>query len=227
MKTSKMSNQAIVGILVVVIGVVLLLGTTGIADVGGVFRWIPSLFIIFGLWRLVAGGFKRLFGPVLIIVVATFVQLILLGIDIGSLWPVVLILIGLLMLFGGQRLWHRKDKENGNDQNEISLMSVMSSSRSRVTSKAFKGGEATAFMGGIEIDMRDAEIAERPATLEATVLMGSLEIVVPRDWIVDINTMTLMGGTEDKRRDGGYDNERPPHLIITGTVLMGGLEIKD
>jgi predicted membrane protein len=225
MTTARISNQAITGLIVVVIGVLLLLETTDIASIGGVLRWIPSLFILFGLWRLVANGFRHVFGPVLIIAIAVFVQLLVLGVGIGNLWPLILIVIGLAILFGGQGFRGRERSEVSLD--DIDAWSMWGDAKRRITSRSFRGGQATAFMGGVELDLRDAMVIEKPAVREATVLMGGLNLRVPAAWNVEFNTLTLLGGTDDKRGRPGIAADGLPDLVITGLVLMGGIEVKD
>lgn len=223
MNINRISNQAIVGLLVVVIGVLLLLDTTGVIRFS-IFRWIPSLFIVFGLWRLVANGFQHVFGPLLIIVIAGFVQFSFLGIDIGSLWPVILIVIGLSILLGGRQFRRREQWQDGAD--DLNSWNVLGKAKRHVTSDNFEGGQATVLLGEIEIDLREAAVTDPPATIEATAVMGELKLKVPSHWSVDADTLNLMGSVEDKREHSNVVN-KAPDLIVKGLVLMGGLEIDD
>jgi hypothetical protein len=51
-----------------------------------------------------------------------------------------------------------------------------------------------------------------------------MEIYVPRDWTVVSKVTTLMGGFIDKRRPTTVLPTKT--VIISGLVLMGGIEIK-
>jgi predicted membrane protein len=91
-----------------------------------------------------------------------------------------------------------------------------------VTSKSFKGGEINAFMGGCELDLRDADI-EGEVEINVFALMGGIQIAVPPDWNVNARVTPFMGGMEDKTRS----SERSPdkRLTLSGFVMMGGIEV--
>ena len=91
----------------------------------------------------------------------------------------------------------------------------------RYDSAIFREGEASAFMGGIDLDFRDAIIEGDEARLEVSAVMGGVKIRVPRTWNVDSRVVTTLGGMENRTRSGG-GNKR---LVVSGSVLMGGLEI--
>jgi predicted membrane protein len=94
-------------------------------------------------------------------------------------------------------------------------------------SRSFKGGQLTAVMGGVEIDLRHAEVGEKPAVIEATAIMGGIEIKVPENWVVKDDTFAIFGAAEDKRSASVQVVDDSPDLVVTGVVFMGGLEIKD
>jgi predicted membrane protein len=96
-----------------------------------------------------------------------------------------------------------------------------------VTTASFKGGDVTSILGGVELDFREADVAERPATININTLMGGVDIKVPESWGVDLRVSALLGGVADERKgrvaqpDGGS-----PHLVLTGLAIMGGVTIK-
>ncbi len=63
-----------------VLGVLLLLDSLDVAGFGNVLQWIPSLFIVLGIWRLVSNGFRRVVGPLFLIAIAAGVQLLVLDV---------------------------------------------------------------------------------------------------------------------------------------------------
>ena len=227
MNADRISSQAVIGLLVAAIGVLLLLSTTEVASVNSVIRWTPSLFILFGLWRLAANGFERIVGPVLIIVIAGFVQLLALDIEVGNLWPAILIIVGLAIIL--RRVRGRRSvasDKSGAGAGDIDTFSMFSSVKRSVTSGDFQGGQATALMGSVQLDMRDAAVLEKPVTLEVTSVMGEVRLRVPSDWTVQLDNSTLLGETEDKRpRSESLGGS--PDLVIAGLVLMGSLKIDD
>ena len=111
------------------------------------------------------------------------------------------------------------------DEDSVNAVAVMRGLEESVTSKAFKGGYLRAVMGGVELDLSNAGIELKPATIDVTVFMGGAEIDVPADWNVTIDVGNIMGGVEHKRGRGGPSEEEGPDLVITGKVVMGGLEV--
>ena len=81
-------------------------------------------------------------------------------------------------------------------------------------------------LGNANLDLRDATIVNRPATLNVSLTMAGLNLRVPSDWVVAMETDVTMGESEDKRSRTGSTSDTP-HLMITGNVTMGNLAIDD
>ncbi len=223
------SNQLVIGLIVIVIGVLFLLQSTDVLDVGDVFKWVPSLFILYALWLIVSSKFRSITGPLVIIAIAAIVQAGMLGVSVGDYWPVVLIVLGLAIIFSGSRTKLRRgEKHPGLDLNTINVTAVMSESQTRITAQDFRGGQVVSVMGSAEVDLRDAQVIERPARIDATVIMGGAEIKVPEGWVVRFDNLSIMGGSADQRKHKRTEPaaDSKPDLTITGLVLMGGVEIK-
>ena len=71
--------------------------------------------------------------------------------------------------------------------------------------------------------MRGAGTANGQAVIDLFVLWGGVELRLPPDWVVSNQTLTIMGGLED-RSTGTQDTRN--RLTLRGVVLMGGVEIK-
>jgi predicted membrane protein len=109
----------------------------------------------------------------------------------------------------------------GSDFKEVAVMGGVQ--RKNVTSD-FRGGEATAVMGGIDIDLRDA-VMERPeAVLDISTVMGGIKIRVPETWTVVSRVNTIMGGFKDETRRPREEEHR---LIVKGTLVMGGMKVSN
>lgn len=79
-------------------------------------------------------------------------------------------------------------------------------------------------MGGVMLDLRGTQLTQRPARLDVLCIMGGLELIVPEDWKVRIDVEPVMGGVRDAR-SGSIAPERPADLVLTGRVVMGGVDI--
>ncbi len=93
----------------------------------------------------------------------------------------------------------------------------------RSTSQAFRGGEATAFLGGIELDLRECRMADTQARIEVFACMGGISMRIPRDWTVQSEVAAILGGFHDQSTPPVDGNARL--LIIRGQAVMGGIEV--
>jgi hypothetical protein len=93
----------------------------------------------------------------------------------------------------------------------------------RNTSQAFRGGEATAFLGGIELDLRECRMADTQARIEVFACMGGISMRIPRDWTVQSEVAAILGGFHDESTPPVDGNARV--LIIRGQAVMGGIEV--
>ncbi|MBD8491164.1 hypothetical protein IFO69_20595 [Echinicola sp. CAU 1574] len=95
----------------------------------------------------------------------------------------------------------------------------------RVMSKNFKGGKVSAFFGGTEIDLTQADLAEN-AVLNVEVAFGGVKLLMPPHWELKMGVTNIFAGVEDKRMYPKSGEETGKVLVINGTVLFGGLEVK-
>ena len=101
---------------------------------------------------------------------------------------------------------------------------MLGGSTTHNTSHDFKGGQALAFMGGCTIDLRKAEIQDEEAVLDVFAFWGGIEIRVPEEWQVINNANAFLGAVENKTYPAPDARQR---LVVTGTVIMGGAEVKN
>ena len=106
----------------------------------------------------------------------------------------------------------------------FSDLAIMGGVKRTNLSKDFRGGEATAVMGGIEIDLRNAIMDREEAVLDVSSVMGGVNIRVPEGWTVVSHVSSIMGGFKDDTRHPATDDHR---LVLKGTVIMGGLKVSN
>ncbi len=235
-----MSNRILVGLLLVALGVMFLLDTTKLAGDGQVVgTYWPALLIGWGVWNILKSGFRIRLSSGIILAVGAILLLSNLELwawNIGQLWPLLLVLLGLALLssFGRPGRWLRRNRHQANSV-AVDVKGSSSSGESsyffsggkeRVTSKEYRGGSVSAVCGGLELDLREAQLAERQAVLDVTVFCGGLELLVPPDWVVSMQPSVFLGGTESRRKQP-LNQEASGELIITGSVFCGGIEVKD
>ena len=109
-------------------------------------------------------------------------------------------------------------------QDTDDVSAIFGGSETINTSKNYQGGKATAVFGGVVIDLRDAHI-KKEATLNVFALCGGVEVKVPREWKIQPQVFPIIGGVESKSHSQKADDNAPV-LIITGTVALGGVEVR-
>ncbi|MBS1917411.1 MAG: hypothetical protein JST87_14120 [Bacteroidetes bacterium] len=158
--------------------------------------------------------------------------------------PTIIVAVGLTMILRPRRdrgwirsdwsSWHSEKKNDPVDpigktdyssEDFFDSTAVFGSSKKRIISKDFKGGDITCFMGGCEIDFSQADII-KPAVIDMTLVFGGGKIIVPADWQVVIHITPVFGGVEDKRKQPVSINPDKV-LILKGTCFFGGFEIKN
>jgi hypothetical protein len=103
------------------------------------------------------------------------------------------------------------------------VVAIMSGTeRKRVWTPA-RNLDVVAFMGGVELDFREARFAEGVTQVNILAMMGGVEIVVPPGLRVECSGVGIMGGFESLSQ--GDPDDATPLLRITGLAIMGGVEI--
>jgi predicted membrane protein len=233
-KPSIFSPQFILGLIIIAVGVVFMLDNMDIIYAGDFLRYWPALLIAFGIAKVSQSSKNsgQIFGWILILIGALKLLDVLnfINFRIWDWWPIIFIVIGLNFLRGS---WNRSRNSPANISGEslndsdsyIKNIAMLSGVKRKITSKDFRGGELTAFMGGCEIDLREADMKGSEATLDVVAVWGGIEIRVPMGWSISVKATPIMGGVED----GTYPSKEgtSKRLIITGNIVMGGVEIKN
>lgn len=215
--------RVIAGSAVILLGLGVLLGNLQLFDFGQILAtWWPIIVIGVGLYSLVTSPQLTIW-PLALIGVGAALQLRQLGVVEFSLWqlfwPIVLIAIGVSIIANARA--RRSSVTPGDDSN---LSAVLSGVTTKSTAKEYKGGKITAVLGGVELDLRDADI-KKEATIDIFALMGGVEIRVPTHWTVRSDAMAILGGVENSTKPDV--KKTSPTLVITGTVSLGGVEIRN
>lgn len=158
------------------------------------------------------------------------------------LWPIAIIGFGLGIVFKNKlqkNILHPNDQppSTGNDsqpfdsdtnwssEDVIEAVNIFSGSKKINISKNFKGGEITNIFGGSEINLSKADL-QGQSVLEITCIFGGTKLIVPADWNIQQNAVAIFGGVDDKRPITGMHENPSKTLIIKGTVIMGGIDIR-
>jgi predicted membrane protein len=227
----RLTGHLIFGIVIIVVGVLFTLDNLELADADRYLRYWPVGLIAIGVAKLLEGRRTNagILGGVLFTFAGTWLLLDNLGYiraEFFDFWPVILVIAGAVIVWHnlqGRPVATRADGalDNAATLNAVAILSGVTRGNN---SSAFRGGELTAFMGGCEIDLRQASI-NGEAVLDVFAMWGGIDIRVPENWTVIGRVTPLLGGFDD--------HTRPPQsadahrLIIRGVVVMGGIDIKN
>jgi hypothetical protein len=243
-------GRAIFGLLLVGWGILALLDNFGLVEMRELFRtYWPVLIIVWGMTRVSFGHpGGRWLGVVAIAIGALFLGNTLLGWDINpaNLWPLFLIGVGVRIMMRGRWGPPRRPRVSfEHDVNNVSNgpvidgeptvetdatatireFALLGGVERRNTSQTFRGGEATAVLGGVEIDLRECRMADNEAVVDVFACLGGITFRIPRDWTVESQVSAILGGF--------HDSSTPPadgtvkRFVISGQAVMGGIEIKN
>jgi hypothetical protein len=238
------------GALLLLIGAVALAKSLGVIMPPWLFSW-QMLLIVIGLFIGAKKGFKGggWFVPLLIGAAFLANEYAWHGQMYKHIWPIILIILGIMFLFRPKRKWEGKCFEKkSTDMNTdtaasagitspppkadtfseddyLNTTSIFGGTEKTILSKNFKGGSMVNIFGGSEINLTQADI-NGIAVLDVTAIFGGATLIVPSNWVVKSDALTIFGGISDKRSVAGYSDTNAKNLILKGTVLFGGLEIK-
>jgi predicted membrane protein len=227
-RVSRVSNRLVLGLIVIALGTLWTLDNLDIIESGPILRWWPTLLIAFGISKLFGLATSRnpAAGTVFILV-GTWLLAGGLGVgwlDFSMLWPLILVVIGINLVLRSQRVRTAGGAvDEVNDR--LSTFAFWSGMERKVSSQAFQGGDVTAVMGGVKIDLRQARPVPGGAVIDLFVWWGGLDLRVPEDWKVVLEGNVLMGGVDDRAKSPPPESTNV--LILRGMVLMGGIEIKN
>lgn len=85
---------------------------------------------------------------------------------------------------------------------------------------------AFAMMGSVDLDLRHAEIEHPVIQINATAIMGSIEVIVPDGVDVELTGFNLMGSKES-RVDDGPRRPGAPLIRVNAFALMGSVLVRN
>ncbi len=251
-KASRSRGKIFLGVLFLAGGCIWLLKEMGCVFSEWLFTW-PVIVIALGLSSIVKHRFRHPVGYVVVLVGAVYLAQ---KIDpalylVPFMWPALIIIFGLWLIFGKhkqrscnkddfnrfQQKWREKKREWHNssavvdetgsvsEEEFLDVVSVFSGVKKNILTKNFKGGDVVTILGGAEINLSQADITGR-VVLEVTQICGGAKIIVPPHWEVISEMVSVLGGIEDKRQVESSLIDPEKILVIRGTSVCGGIDIR-
>src|SRR5674476_1280018 len=156
--------------------------------------------------------------------------------DWENLWPAIFILIGISFILPWNRSpnhknhpdyekFHNIGEEYSNSIDYIDETAIFGGRTISVVSENFQGGKVTAIFGGSKINLRYAKPVPG-CTIDVANIFGGTKIIVPEDWNVKIEVVSIFGGFDDKRGVSIISRTGSGKVVvIKGTCIFGGGEI--
>jgi len=240
------SGKVFFGMLLLIVGIYLLLKKAGLFLPDWLISW-PMFFIVLGLYTGIRHHFRNPVSYILLLTGGIFLfDRMIPGMFI---WPVLLITLGLYLILGRNHKsrcrnrmenfeWDKRQPEDPelnpdgttesashSDQDFLDSSSIFGSVKKNIVSKNFRGGDIVNFMGGAEINLSQADIQGR-VVLEVTQIFGGTKIIVPPHWEVHPEMTAIFGSIEDKRPIQADSTNSGKVLVIRGTSIFGGIDIR-
>lgn len=229
-----MSSSRILGIVLIGIGVLFLLDTTGIIDAWHIIAtWWPIALIALGVQHilrkpqsLIAGLFLIALGCLLL------ANSLIVDFDFwAAAAPVILIVLGIGIILRPSRrasvqpllsVMFAQRRQTLRDE-VIDITALFGSAEHSINSNSFRGGTVQALFSSVELDLRNAQMATNEASLDVEVTFSSVEIRVPSTWRVVIHGSPVLGSIENKV----LISQEPSSYVLNvrATVVGGSLEV--
>ena len=230
----------------VLVGLVFLLVNTGAipTDYKSVLTAKPIWLIIVGLFFL----FNRFYGvSTILLSLGIFFMIPYLG-DVNPQWgipenftsiwwPVLLIVAGVLIFTC--KFWFKSciigiSKEDltsaskwENEDGYLTINTSFDSKKNIVIDPIFRGGHVKCSFGEVVLDLRKTELPEGNSKLIVDVSFGSVSVIVPSTWNIQIKGNSMFGAFSDERLNKTYYPEETRRLTIEGKVAFGECELRD
>ena len=219
-------GSVFIGSIFILIGLAWILNNMNIVNLRD-FVWWPLILIWIGLIHMIDRKSTSTFSAWFFVLLGLFFLLTsndILDWELTSkFWPIILIIFGIRII--SSKKTAPAHKESHSDRtNSFTGMAFFSGFNRRLNSKAFRWGRVTALFGGAEIDLRDSELSKDGAKMELTAIFGGIDLKIPKDWNIVLNSNAVFGGIGNKSLNP-VDPEGK-NLMITANVIFGGIEIK-
>ncbi|MBL7999446.1 MAG: hypothetical protein JNL32_12520 [Candidatus Kapabacteria bacterium] len=236
----QINSRLIIGALLIILGVGFLIDRIAPFEFGEILRtWWALAFVVIGALQIINRP-EKLTGGLIMIALGSALVADNLFPDIhfwGIFMPLLLIIFGIGFLLRDKSkpmidinaTFYKhtsSDSHTVSTDEVISVSALFSGSEQTISSKKFRGGKVSALFGGVELDLRHAEMASSEASLDVEASFGGVEIKVPQHWHVIVQGSPVFGGISNEtlqRAIGGEQHEQT--LTIRANVVFGGLEI--
>ena len=215
------------GICFIIIGIIVLLNSLGVADINIFFKGWWTLFIIIPsviglikdedkLWSI----FFLALGVALLLVSRGVFNMALIA---KCIFPALLIIIGMDIIFKDRINSKVSDKiKELNKEEYDEYYATFSGQKLDFANQEFKGAKLNAIFGGIDLDLTKSEI-QQDIVIEVCSVFGGVDIKVPKDVVVKIQSNSIFGGVSNKTKT----KDAKQTIYVKAMCMFGGCDINE
>ena len=187
---------------------------------------------------MIQGRLQSLFWGGLLIIVGILLLLNQRGmINIGDLWPLIIVAVGLWLIIKpktehGQGNWSDfGDQSHITDMDEVNRSNTFGDLNVTINSADFKGGELRTTFGDLKVDLSNVRIRSGEKTLRLSTTFGDIKLNCPKDLAFSIDASSTAGDMKifDSKKEGwrpfisyksdNYDSAKNRLRIISSQVF--------
>ena len=214
------------GVIFIIIGLILGLNAVGITNIDIFFEGWWTLFIIVPSVVSIAKNYKDasayiwlIIGIALLLAAQGIIDMSIIG---KLILPAVLVAIGVGIIFKdtvSSKVNSKIDELNKSNKEEF--YATFSGQKLNLAGDDFNGVSLNAIFGGIDLDLKNANIVE-DKIINATSVFGGINILVPENINIQVKSTSIFGGVNNKTKN----KEEQPTIYVKAFCLFGGVDIK-
>jgi len=214
------------GVIFIIIGLILGLNAVGITNIDIFFEGWWTLFIIVPSVVSIAKNYKDasayiwlIIGIALLLAAQGIIDMSIIG---KLILPAVLVAIGVEIIFKdtvSSKVNSKIDELNKSNKEEF--YATFSGQKLNFAGDDFNGVSLNAIFGGIDLDLKNANIVE-DKIINATSVFGGINILVPENINIQVKSTSIFGGVNNKTKN----KEEQPTIYVKAFCLFGGVDIK-
>ncbi|MCE1197349.1 MAG: cell wall-active antibiotics response protein [Marinilabiliales bacterium] len=221
-------SRVLLGLIFVAIGALLIFENLDLIpyDLSHILISWPMLLIVIGVYNLTR---KAGSAGIILIGIGTYFMLPRIF-DLPdhffrNFWPLILIIVGLAFIFQWRRTPGFQFTADTDKKDIIDETAIFGGRNFSLVSDQFKGGKITAIFGGSKINLLYCKPVEG-CTIDVATIFGGTKIIVPENWNVKTEVVSIFGGFEDKRGNSVISRVDQSKIVtIKGVAIFGGGEI--
>ncbi len=221
-------SRMFLGIIFVAIGALLILRNFDFLsyDLSHILISWPMLLIVIGLYNL-----NRKAGSAGVILIGIGVFFLLPRIFdfqddfYHNFWPIILVVVGIVFIIQWRKTPHFSFGDTVDKKDILDETAIFGGRNLSLVSDQFRGGKITCIFGGSKVNLLYCKPVEG-CVIDIATIFGGTKIIVPEDWNVKTEVVSIFGGFEDKRGNSVISRVNQSKLVvIKGSAIFGGGEI--